>query len=160
MDHHSGTTTCRRANLWYIPIICTWLTKSTSMQQINITYLNSEKHIYKHQLSITQKSHTVVYLFKAYQNINYIPKRMANKICVTDNISHIQNIYKKWPSKSDTATTPAWCLSRSIPSSLPQGRRRRLRFLQPKHQHLYGCGVSHIRTGESMSSPPQQYKTH
>jgi hypothetical protein len=61
---------------------------------------------------------------------------------------------------SVTATTLAKCLNRSIPSSLPQGRRRHLWFLQPKHQHLYRCGVSHIRIGESISSPPQQYKTH
>jgi len=70
--------------------------------------------------------------------------------------------YKIGSSKSDTSTTPAKYLSRSIPCKYrPIGSSDPLHplNLQPKEHQLYVCGVSHIYTGESMSSPPQQYKT-
>jgi hypothetical protein len=45
--------------------------------------LNSGKHIYKHQLFKTQKSHTKVSLFKAYQYINYILKGLTLQVHVS-----------------------------------------------------------------------------
>jgi hypothetical protein len=60
----------------------------------------------------------------------------------------------------NTSTARAINFSRSIPSSLLQGRRQHLRYLQPKHQRLYGRGVSYVRIDESMSSPPQEHITH
>lgn len=66
--------------------------------------------------------------------------------------------YKMGPSESDTSTTPAKCLSCSIPSTMLRGHLLHPLNFQPNEHHLYSYGVSHIRTGESMSLLPQQYK--
>jgi hypothetical protein len=47
-------------------------------------------------------------------------------------------VQKDGLSESDTPMTNAKILSRSIPSIAPHGPHQRLRYLQPKHQHLHG----------------------
>jgi hypothetical protein len=79
------------------------------------------------------------------------------KIRVISDTSHIQNNYESGLSKSDTSTTRAKSFSRNILSIAPQDLHRRMLYLQPKHLHLHDRGVSHVRIGESMSSPTQEY---
>jgi hypothetical protein len=53
--------------------------------------------------------------------------------------------------------TVVMCSNHSISYSRQLGHHLHQRNLQPKYELIYGRGVSHVRTGESMSSPPQVY---
>jgi hypothetical protein len=97
MDHHSHTTICRIANMFYTTHNMYLIYKITSMQQnIYKHNLDNEKLIYKHQLLITTKRaiHKSSYLFMAYQNINYITKEWPSHERVTSDTCHVQNIQK------------------------------------------------------------------
>jgi hypothetical protein len=116
MSHHSGTTICHKANIWYISIICTWYIESTSMQRKTYKHnLNSGKHIYKHQLLITQKSHYKVYLFKAFKhNINYIKKRMAPQIHISHATRAMYKRLKRWTTHVPTIMTVTMSFIRPV----------------------------------------------
>jgi hypothetical protein len=67
---------------------------------------------------------------------------------------HIQNIQKNGHSMVQYIITVASSFGRNISSTTLQGHHPHLMYLQPKEDYLYGCGVSHIRIGKSMSLPP------
>jgi hypothetical protein len=74
---------------------------------------------------------------------------------VTSHTSHIQNIQKgtirvRHPYDSSDV------LSHSTPYSVQQSHPSHQQYLHPKKLHLYGCGGSHIRIDEGVSSPPQK----
>jgi hypothetical protein len=99
----------------------------------------------------------------AYQNINYITKEWPLHECDTSDTSdtcHIQNIKNNGQPIVQYITTVASSFGCNIPSTKLQSHHPQPVYLRPKKDHRYSCGFSHIRIGEGMSSPPQQYKTH
>jgi hypothetical protein len=73
---------------------------------------------------------------------------------VTSHISHIQNI-QKGTIRVRHSYDSSDVLSRSTPHSVQRSHPPHYQYLHPKKLHLYGCGGSYIRIGESVSSPPQ-----
>jgi hypothetical protein len=65
--------------------------------------------------------------------------------------------YTKYTTRKDTIvrhiTTVVTGLSRNIPDNMLLDHYLTLEYLKRNEQHLYGCGGSHIRIGERMSSP-------
>jgi hypothetical protein len=90
------------------------------------------------------------------------------KECVTPTLK------AKYTKREDTIVRPitivAMCLSCNITDITLLDRHLTLEYLQPKEQHLYGCGGlphPYSRIGERMSSPsqyiiprPQRYTIH
>jgi hypothetical protein len=79
------------------------------------------------------------------QNIIYI-KEWLYKTCATYDTNHKQKFIQKYGlSESDTPTTNAKSLSRSIPSIVSQ----------VPHQRLHDRAGNHVHICESMSLPTQ-----
>jgi hypothetical protein len=100
MDHHIIKTICHKANTWYIyhtMYLIFWVDVYVAQYIIyaaeNIN-LNTGNHIYTTSTVNYTKEPFNIYLFKAYQNINYISKKWLTNTSITSDTSHIQNNYK------------------------------------------------------------------
>jgi len=144
MNHHSGTTTCRSANIWHMSHNMYLIIGITSKQRNIQLYVirTTEKHFYNITINYKRAIHKFICL-RLKLNINYIPKDWLYKIQVSRRTQANNKRLTKWDTQVHTATTPAICLSRSTPSTVPQGHPLDPLILQPKHQYLHGCGVNH-----------------
>jgi len=132
-------------------LTCTWYIRVIEFKQRN-TKSNSGSQHHNYKLSITQKNQLMSTCLRL-KHKSYIQKN-GYHLRVISHTSHIQNIQK--------GTIQVWhpyyswaCFSLSTPNSLQQSHPPHHQYLDPNKLHLYGCGVSHIRIGESVSSPPQ-----
>jgi uncharacterized coiled-coil protein SlyX len=89
--------------------------------------------------------------------------RLEHKLCIQKNgyIYELQvtlaiyKIHKGNLSINYAYQKMATSTCRSTPHSVQRIPPPHHQYLHPKKLHLYGCGSSHIRIGESVSSPPQ-----
>jgi len=157
MSNHSGMTTSRSANIRYTFHNKYLIIRVTSTQRItHNSFINIAEDTSINNIWLRQKSQWCIYLFKAYYKvIKYRPKDWLINTSVTGDTSHEQRLPKRWTTHSPTITIVASGFSHNIPSTMLRRHPLDSLDLQSKHQSLYDCGVIHIRTGESMSSPPQ-----
>jgi ABC-type siderophore export system fused ATPase/permease subunit len=149
MDHHSSMTICHKANICYISHTM-YLIFRVNINAVEYIIYVAEIKSYKTIISyLQQQSQTIVYLFKAYQNINYITKEWLTYIHVTSDQCHIQKkSTKEWTTHGSAITIDAVSFSHNISSTMLQGHHLHPKYLQPKEQYLHGRGVSHVRIGK------------
>jgi hypothetical protein len=112
---------------------------------------NCGRQHHNHKLFITQKSQLMSICLRLKHKL-YIQKN--GYIYVLQVTLAIYKIYKNGPPSS-TPLRLKDVLNRSTPHSVQQNHPSHHQYLHPKKLNLYNCGDSHIRVGESVSSPPQ-----
>jgi hypothetical protein len=116
------------------------------------TKSNCRSQHHNHKLSITQKSQLMSICLRLKHKL-YIQNN--GYIYVLQVKLAVYKIYKKGPSKSDTPTTQATCLVVVLHIVCNGVILYITNTCIQISFHLYGCGDSHIRIGESVSSQPQ-----
>jgi hypothetical protein len=115
----------------------------------------------KHKLCIQKNGYIYVLqvtlaIYKIHKgdlSINYAYKRMATSTCYKSHLPYTE--YTKGTIRVRHSYDSSDVLSRGTPHSVQRSPPPHHQYLHPKKLHLYGCGSSHIRIGESVSSPPQ-----
>jgi hypothetical protein len=141
IDPHSGTTMCRKANIWYIPHNTYLVNQSTASNYYAVKKqkLNSGNHISNiyHKLITRAIYHLCVQVIPQYK---YITKLALYKKTSDTGVTSYSKIYKTEYAHGPAITTVAASFGHNIPTARLQPHQLRPGYLQPKGHHLYGCG--------------------